>query len=136
MHADVPPMIDIDLCTKLFCRERGAHAHSKRPSIWHYMHVGHIRPYAHGFSWIFIHFYGPGATTPVEPVEHAMDSGDLTTGRYLYWEESVQRSFEIVHQESQSQLIFSQVLDGVAASGVLKRIDSQRWEASCLILTV
>lgn len=59
-----------------------------------------------------------------------MDSGDLTTGRYLYWEESVQRSFEIVHQESQSQLIFSQVLDGVAASGVLKRIDSQRWEAS------
>ena len=65
-----------------------------------------------------------------------MDSGDLTTGRYLYWEESVQRSFEIVHQESQSQLIFSQVLDGVAASGVLKRIDSQHWEASCLILKV
>ena len=46
-------MIDIDLCTELFCRERGAHAHSKRPSIWHYfMHVGHIRPYAHGFSSI------------------------------------------------------------------------------------
>ena len=65
-----------------------------------------------------------------------MDPDDLTTGRYLYWEESVQRSFEIVQQKSQSQLIFSQVLDGVAASGVLKRIDSQRWETSCLILTV
>ena len=77
---------------------------------------------------IFIHVYGPGAPLPVE---HAMDPGDLTTGRYLYWEESVQRSFEIVHQESQSQMIFSQVLDGVAASGVLKRIeDSQRWEAA------
>ena len=40
-----------------FCRERGAHAHSKRPLIWHYffdslfMHVdGHSRPDAHGFS--------------------------------------------------------------------------------------
>eukprot|EP00435_Cladocopium_sp_Y103_P025965 s2365_g6.t1 len=48
-------------------------------------------------------------------------SGDLKTGRYLYWEESVQRSFEIVHHKSQSQLIFSQVLAGVAASRVLKR---------------
>ena len=59
----------------------------------------------------------------------AMEStGDLQPGRYLYWEQSAQRSFEIVWQESQSQFLFSHFLNSEAFSGVLTKSET-KWEA-------
>lgn len=56
-------------------------------------------------------------------------TGDLQPGRYLYWEQSAQRSFEIVWQESQSQFLFSHFLNSEAFTGVLTKSET-KWEAS------
>lgn len=59
-------------------------------------------------------------------VQHDAMAPSVKVGRYLYWEGNVQRSFEIVWQESQAQLLFSQVVDGMASSGLLKRTKHMR----------
>lgn len=70
---------------------------------------------SHGQSWALI------GSHQDRTVQHDAMEPSVKVGRYLYWEGNVQRSFEIVWQESQAQLLFSQVVDGVASSGLLKR---------------
>ena len=77
-----------------------------------------------------IHFQQPRWPVPAQLSCYAMEPSDLKVGRYLYWQGSVQHTFEIVKQESQSQLILAQVVDGVASSGVLKRTKDSEWETS------
>eukprot|EP00439_Symbiodinium_sp_Y106_P014895 s453_g2.t1 len=55
----------------------------------------------------------------------------LQPGRYMYQEGPAQSTFEIVWQESQSQYLFSQALDGQGPrTGVLECFESGRWKAS------
>lgn len=60
---------------------------------------------------------------------HSMEQSGELQGRYLYWEDSAQCSFEIVKQESQGHFIFSQIVNGEASSGVLNRTEDH-WNAS------
>ena len=61
----------------------------------------------------------------------------LKFGRYLYWDGNAQLSFELVRQESQSQVLLSKVVNAKASSGILKKTEDpeETWEASVTAVT-
>ena len=68
---------------------------------------------------------------PAFPVCAMAPDATLQPGRYMYQEGPAQSTFEIVWQESQSQYLFSQALDGQGPrTGVLECFESGRWKAS------